>query len=243
MAVKKQYILLLLDNAPSHIHNLQLTYVRIEMLPPNTTAHIQPTDAGIIKNFKLHYKKKLLQQYVRQVDEQGTFDRINLKQAIYFVKDATVTEQTIANCFAHVRILPENNPDAIIPIQQNPQQEAEKELSELIVSTSIENPLTVDECLTEEPMTDEDIIGLVLGETPSFNDRDSDDDEEIPLTAPPYTLAEAVQIGERLLTTLEVHDGFTEHDYAPLRSLIRKISTVKAKNSKQTTLNDYFSKN
>ena len=201
MAVKKRYILLLLDNVPSHIHNLQLTYVRIEMLPPNTTAHIQPMDAGIIKNFKLHYKKKLLQQYVRQVDEQGTFDRINLKQAIYFVKDAwaTVAEQTIANCFSHVRILPENNPDAIISIQQNPQQEAEKELSELIVSTSIENPLTVDEylnirdeCLTEEPMTDEDIIELVLGETPSFNDRDSDDDEEIPLTAPPYTLAEAV---------------------------------------------------
>ena len=49
MADKKHHILLLLDNAPSHIHNLELTYVCIEMLPPNTTSHIQPMGAGIIK--------------------------------------------------------------------------------------------------------------------------------------------------------------------------------------------------
>ena len=57
MAAKNKFIIQLLDNAPNHIHNLQLTHVCIEVLPPNTTAHIQPMDAGIIKNFKLQYKK------------------------------------------------------------------------------------------------------------------------------------------------------------------------------------------
>ena len=64
MAAKQRHILLLLDNAPSHIYRIDLTYVQIEMLPPNTTSHIQPMDAGIIKNFKLCYKTKLIQQYV-----------------------------------------------------------------------------------------------------------------------------------------------------------------------------------
>ena len=67
-------ILLLVDNAPSHTTNsfededsspaeedvtkysLQLSNIRVEYLPPNTTAHLQPMDAGIIKSFKVKYK-------------------------------------------------------------------------------------------------------------------------------------------------------------------------------------------
>lgn len=70
-----RHILLLVDNAPSHTANsceddedsstaeadviedsLQLSNIRVEYLPPNTTAHIQPMDAGIIKSFKAKYK-------------------------------------------------------------------------------------------------------------------------------------------------------------------------------------------
>ena len=52
-------------------------------------------EAGIIKNFKLHYKTKLMQHYIREVDEEGSFERINLKQAVYLVKDtgSMVTEK------------------------------------------------------------------------------------------------------------------------------------------------------
>ena len=102
-AAKKHHIFPLLDNAPSIIHHLDIIYVCIEMLSPNTTYHIQPMDAGIIRNFKLHYKTKLTQQYIREVDEKVSFERINLKQAVYFVKDAwaMVTDQRITNCFSH----------------------------------------------------------------------------------------------------------------------------------------------
>ncbi len=50
-------LLLLADNAPSHCSVSDLTNIRVEFLPKNTTSLIQPCDAGIIKNFK---GKKLL---------------------------------------------------------------------------------------------------------------------------------------------------------------------------------------
>ena len=63
-------ILLLVDNAPSHTANSfedeetssaedelpKFSNITVEYLPPNTTAHIQPMDAGIIKSFKAKYK-------------------------------------------------------------------------------------------------------------------------------------------------------------------------------------------
>jgi hypothetical protein len=50
-------ILLLLDNAQSHPVNLheRSNNVRIEYLPKNTTALIQPMDQGVISTFKAYY--------------------------------------------------------------------------------------------------------------------------------------------------------------------------------------------
>ena len=55
MRTANRNILLLIDNAPTHIlmDNLELTNVTIHHLPPNTTAHLQPCDAGIIRSFKV----------------------------------------------------------------------------------------------------------------------------------------------------------------------------------------------
>ncbi|KAE9008553.1 hypothetical protein PR003_g14498 [Phytophthora rubi] len=49
MAAKNRHILLLVDNASSHGETgLCLKHIRVEKLPPNTTAKIQPIDQGII---------------------------------------------------------------------------------------------------------------------------------------------------------------------------------------------------
>jgi hypothetical protein len=60
--IKKQSrkILLLLDNAPSHV---VISYSAIEFLflPKNTTALLQPLDMGIIKAFKSHYTNSLIE--------------------------------------------------------------------------------------------------------------------------------------------------------------------------------------
>ncbi|MDW3631436.1 MAG: hypothetical protein QOK71_08365 [Nitrososphaeraceae archaeon] len=55
MQRQNRNILLLLDNAPTHTVNesTNLTNIKIHFLPPNTTAFLQPCDAGIINSFKV----------------------------------------------------------------------------------------------------------------------------------------------------------------------------------------------
>ena len=55
MRAQGRNILLLIDNAPTHAlyENTHLTNITIEYLPPNTTAHLQPCDQGIINSFKV----------------------------------------------------------------------------------------------------------------------------------------------------------------------------------------------
>jgi len=54
---KNECVLLFLDNCPSHkTDGVVLSKVDIHFLPPNTTARIQPMDAGIISSFKRHYR-------------------------------------------------------------------------------------------------------------------------------------------------------------------------------------------
>jgi len=52
-------VLLILDNAPSHISLYKPVNTTIIFLPPCTTSKLQPLDAGVIKTFKAYYKRNL----------------------------------------------------------------------------------------------------------------------------------------------------------------------------------------
>ena len=85
-------VLLLIDNASSHFNpdecndqeasndNLNLSHIRVHFLPPNTTAHLQPMDAGIIKSFKAIYK----QHYIRHIIHQFETN-VDLKRYLWFI--------------------------------------------------------------------------------------------------------------------------------------------------------------
>ena len=45
-----------------------LTNIELVYLPPNTTAHLQPMDAGIINSFKSKYKQEFCKHLIRQFD-------------------------------------------------------------------------------------------------------------------------------------------------------------------------------
>ena len=55
-------ILLFMDNAGCHPEDLKDKYTNIcvVFLPPNTISLLQPLDLGIIKSYKMHYRKLLL---------------------------------------------------------------------------------------------------------------------------------------------------------------------------------------
>lgn len=50
-----------------------LTNIRIEFLPPHTTAHLQPMDAGIINSFKAKYKRKYIRHIIDQFEREEDF--------------------------------------------------------------------------------------------------------------------------------------------------------------------------
>ncbi|UYV83830.1 TIGD4 [Cordylochernes scorpioides] len=107
MAGQHRQIILLLDNCGAHPPDMQgLTNTHIAFLPPNTTSMLQPCDQGIIRNFKMIYRTRLMRKYLTAYDA-GTALTINLKQAVDIISVAwnDVLPATISNCWHHSGII------------------------------------------------------------------------------------------------------------------------------------------
>ena len=100
MKRENRKVLLLMDNAPSHIIPPNLTNVRCEFLPPTTTSHLQPMDAGIINAYKAHYRRYVVCYVVEAIDA-GRKPQIEVSDAIRWTKLSwdEVTADTIKNCW------------------------------------------------------------------------------------------------------------------------------------------------
>ena len=107
MRRKKRNVLLFLDNAPSHKHDLKLTNIMLVFLPANTTSKLQPMDQGIIQNFKSHYRNRMLEAAVSNIDNNDLSTdiakSITVHDAVTWTAHAArkVTNQTVTNCFYH----------------------------------------------------------------------------------------------------------------------------------------------
>lgn len=100
-------ILLFMDNCSSHAlkPSTDLKSIKIVFLPPNYTSVLQPLDAGIIKNLKHSYHKRLLRDTIHHMAETNALKKIDVLQAICHIADAwfwDVKTETVANCFRHV---------------------------------------------------------------------------------------------------------------------------------------------
>ena len=106
--LKHRKILVLVDNASSHIVSEELDYVKVQFWPPNTTPYLQPCGAGIINSFKAHYRKLYLQTVLEAINSEKEISRLNIKEAINLCSEAwrNVTTQTIVNCWRKTEIVP-----------------------------------------------------------------------------------------------------------------------------------------
>jgi hypothetical protein len=82
----------------------------VAFLPPNTTSHLQPLDAGIIASFKNYFKRHFCRHMLSLFEDGKDInkEKINIKEAIDYLADAWghVTEETIHNCWKKTGILP-----------------------------------------------------------------------------------------------------------------------------------------
>ena len=115
-------ILLLMDNAPSHSPTLRdkFSNIKVVFLAPNTTSRLQPLDTGIIKKFKVHYRRFLLRHVLASIDTNSdatatsVTKAVDVLMAIRWIKQAwnAVKSETIVNCFRHCGAVPSCLPSA-----------------------------------------------------------------------------------------------------------------------------------
>ena len=104
--MRERQILLYMDNVSSHVaSDVSLSNVTIKFLPANTTSCLQPLDAGIIKTFKLHFRKLLLNHVVARMDDSSSATelarKLNVLYAVNWIVTSwkAVSEETIVKCF------------------------------------------------------------------------------------------------------------------------------------------------
>src|SRR5690606_6883646 len=80
-------------------------------LPPGTTSHTQPLDAGIIRSFKWSYKKWLIEKNIRYIQSMIDIAPITAIQAVRLIYHCweCVSRETIVNCWKKSTLIPKNS--------------------------------------------------------------------------------------------------------------------------------------
>lgn len=110
-----RHIVLFIDNAPCHPQSLKgmFSNIEVQFLPANTTSRTQPLDAGIIKTWKVYYRRKLLRYIVSQIEggkkASEIVKSVNLLMAVRWMVSAweEVRPEIIIKCFRHVGMYPD----------------------------------------------------------------------------------------------------------------------------------------
>lgn len=239
-------ILLLVDNCPAHPSLQNLKNINLVFLPPNTTAKLQPMDQGVIRSFKVHYRRLMILKIIENMEEKKIHLQMTVLDAIRFMKRAwsNVSQTTIRNSFKKSGLIPRHSStedyhdDDDIPLS-----EWIKTLNSTKISTfekySIDDYETADDDVhTSEIPTDEDIIADVTHCQAGDSEAESEGEDELS-ALPVVSVNDARDCFKKLTEFSEINnvsDEFLEY----LNKLQNCFDEYRFKTIKQTKINDYF---
>ena len=270
MVRENRKILLLMDNAPSHIIPENMKNVRCEFLPPTTTSHLQPMDAGIINAFKAHYRRYLVRFHIDAIDA-GRAPKVEVSDAIRWKKLSwdEVTSSTIVNCWHHTGILPVQ-PELIDCSEGETSSSASaaettsvvtqskpalyRDFGNLFERLSIPQELLMtpaeymeidNELPTSKLLTDEEIIQLVSGPSKVGSSDEEDGEGEDEEEGEDSQLArvshtDAAAAVDVLMRYFEQCQQATEDDIQPLCLIKRRVDSLLVAAQKQSSVLDFF---
>ncbi|GBM89505.1 hypothetical protein AVEN_43032-1 [Araneus ventricosus] len=108
---------LVFGKCPAHPQEIdqKLKNFTVFYLPPNTRSKLQPMDQGVIKNFKIHYRKRIVRKVITELENNQSMSKINLRESISEISKAwnyDVTDRTIRNSFVKARFFVSNENSA-----------------------------------------------------------------------------------------------------------------------------------
>jgi|GraSoiStandDraft_52_1057288.scaffolds.fasta_scaffold34078_1 hypothetical protein len=256
---KNQRVLLLLDNCPSHkTEGVILSNVDIHFLPPNTTAKIQPMDAGIISSFKRHYRNLHIRWILSEIQKGKNIRdlKMNVLQAINYITKSweEIMPLTISNCWKHTNILPTNvnvGPSEL-PCDSSP---ALSELAQMVTDLNLTDSMSLNEFLNnpeedrvyEVPDKDkiiEDLVeiyrepsGVHVVDDSEADDSEADDSVELPIVNC-SDAANSLEVVRSFLQQQEDSKELLKH----INALDRYISLKSMDVMKQTTIDEFFNR-
>ncbi|GJV05319.1 CENP-B homolog protein 2-like protein [Tanacetum coccineum] len=240
-------ILLIVDNCPAHPKIIEgLRNVELFFLPPNTTSKIQPCDAGIIRAFKMHYRRRfyrsLLEGYELGVPNPAKINVLDAMNLAISAWTMDVSANTIANCFRHCKL---RSTDNMTFENSDEGGESTQELQNLIKELGYRNAMDVEDVLTHpeenvvaQLLTDEEIIESVIG----INKDDIDEEDDESSTMEPPSRNEAIKAAITLNNFLLSYEKTTPEVLTMLRKIRDEIQGEIDFNKKQKTIESFFKK-
>ena len=246
MRLSNHHILYVCDNASSH-QVREYSHIKFLMLPPNATSIMQPLDQGIILSAKRRYKKKLAERYLACVennkDANSFLKALNIVQATNMIAASwrETSSSIIQNCFRKAGFkhhavdpaseiredpLPAPAPDVWNRVQR---WLGDVQFDEFAASEP--------EAGTAQPMSDQDIVNIVLTENDVQEESDDESEEEIPS-------ASAIKTSVEFLAMIDQQKAFLKRNQMPTDIVEQLEAQVVAMQvslcSKQKQMQDYF---
>ena len=196
-------------------------------------------DAGVIKNFKMGYRKKLIEKRILAFDTSTEF-KMDLLRSLRMVKTSweNVTQNTIKNCFRHCGF-----DDSEIEIELV--EEATTEMDEVFERYTSAFPtegITVEEfALVDEQVTVGDTLESFVVEVSAGTEDSSDDETEVidELPVPKPSIASALNA----LLTLQQYMHYETGEFSESFDRIEDFLRRQAIPRHQTSIKDFFSAN
>jgi hypothetical protein len=265
MAKQKRKIILFLDNAPCHPVDVDLSNIKLQYFPPNTTSKLQPLDQGVIHVFKTHYRKHLVKYIIARCTTAQTVDDIKITplDAIYWIDAGwkAVTDTTIRNTFRAAGFKDKQHDDTTIATSNDPTTSS-TDSTKAIDNEACDNLKILDNLLQHvsiggQTMNAADFVDIDI-DVPAYNewfdnyeqlvicdikeqDDDYDDDCLITTELPPK-LPEAMEMIRKLHLLAITQQPHLHQLINELESKLTDIY-IDSKTKKQTTLEDFFKQN
>ncbi|XP_068117493.1 tigger transposable element-derived protein 4-like [Hyperolius riggenbachi] len=203
-------VLMIVDNCSAHDPAAaeRLEAIQLEFLPFNCSSLLQPCNMGIIQDFKLLYRKQLLQKLFAAIDDNDMDNfSVDVLQSLRWARLAwdRVTATSITDCFMKAGFIKTDLPATsteIVDDQPEPSASSYdhdfgKIFEQLMLHfpnqcpTILEDFLWVDDNVQTAPgLTDEDIVAEVKAKSADVNnvqsdEKSSDDDsQDLPVPTP-----------------------------------------------------------